>query len=139
MKSKKKLLNLFVFLHCQSLCLKAKKKSIRQNICSNSPVLNRRLLFWEDSSHPPVSSWDLPLWDGPGLNARHLWIFQVNHIFCKLVWKLWLVVTKLGAFVALATIFIMNSRSMPTKGLIVLALAKEAPGTSLRINTVCNF
>ena len=87
MKSKKKLLNLFVFLQCQSLCLKAKKKSIRQNICSNSPVLNRRLLFWEDSSHPPVSSWDLPLWDGPGLNARHLWIFQVNHIFCKLSMK----------------------------------------------------
>ena len=65
--------------------------------------------------------------------------FKSITFFANSVWKLWLVVTKLGAFFALATIFIMNSRSMPTKGLIVLALAKEALGTSLRINTVCNF
>ena len=30
-------------------------------------------------------------------------------------------------------------RSVSTKARIVLAQAKEVPGTSLRINTVCNF
>ena len=32
-------------------------------ICSNSLVLNGRLPFWESSSHPPVSFWNLPFWD----------------------------------------------------------------------------
>ena len=47
-------------------------------------VLNGRLLFWEGSSHPPVSSRNLPFWDYSGLNVRSLWIFQVDHIFYKL-------------------------------------------------------
>ena len=34
--------------------------------CSNSPVLNGRLLFSEGSSRPPVYSWNLRFWDDPG-------------------------------------------------------------------------
>ena len=37
-----------------------------------------------------------------------------------------------------ANIFTMRSRSMSTKALIVLALAKEVPGTSVKTNRVCN-
>ena len=139
MKSKKKLLNLFVFLHCQSLCLKAKK-----NPSDKTYVLT--LPFWTGGSCfertapillflPEISLFEMVLAWMPDIYE----FFKSITFFANSVWKLWLVVTKLGAFIALATIFIMNSRSMPTKGLIVLALAKEALGTSLRINTVCNF
>ena len=34
--------------------------------CSNSLVLNGRLLFSEGSSRPPVYSWNLRFWDDPG-------------------------------------------------------------------------
>ena len=33
------------------------------------------------SSLPFVYSWNLPLWDDPGLDVRYLWIFQVDHTF----------------------------------------------------------
>ena len=58
--------------------------SVPSFICSNSPVLNGRLPFWKDTSHPPGPSWNLPFWDDPGLNVRYLWIFQVDHTFYKL-------------------------------------------------------
>ena len=51
---------------------------------SNSPVLNGRLPFWEESSRPCGPSWNLPFWDDSGLNVRYLWIFQVDHTFYKL-------------------------------------------------------
>ena len=37
------------------------------------------------------------------------------------------------------TIFTMSNRSMSIKALIISVQAKEAPGTNLRITTVCNF
>ena len=76
---------------------------ICSNSRSNSSVLNMRLPFWEKSSRPPVSSWNLPFWDDSGLNVKPLWIFQVDHTFwhTRLSWKSWLLVTKLGAWVAL--------------------------------------
>ena len=54
-----------------------------QTICSNSPALNGRLPFWEESFHPPDLSWILPFWDNPDLNVRYLWNFQVDHTFYK--------------------------------------------------------
>ena len=53
-------------------------------ICSNSPILNGRLLFWGDSFCPFVSSWNLLFSDDPALNVTFLWILQFNHIFYKL-------------------------------------------------------
>ena len=50
-------------------------------ICSNSPILNGRLLFWEDGSRPSGPFWNLPFWDDPDLNVRYLWVFQVDHSF----------------------------------------------------------
>ena len=64
-------------------------------ICSNSPVLNRWLLFWEESSCPPVFSLNLLFWDDPGLNVRSLFILQVSLTFYKLTVKT-LAVSKLG-------------------------------------------
>ena len=65
------------------------QKNIKDKItCFNSPVLNGRLQFWEDSSPPPCLSWNLSFYDemidDPGWNVRYLWIFQVDHIFYKL-------------------------------------------------------
>ena len=42
------------------------------------------LVFWEDSSRPRVSHWNLPFWDDPGLLVWYLWIFQVYRTFYKL-------------------------------------------------------
>lgn len=58
----------------------------------------------------------------------------------SMTWKSWLLATKLGVCVLLLTaIFIAISRSVSTKARIALALAKEATGTSVRINKVCSF
>ena len=46
---------------------------------------------------------------------------------------------KLGDCVALGYHPITSSRSMSTKAQLALAQAKKAPGTSLRINIICNF
>ena len=108
-------------------------------ICSNSHVLNKRLLFWKDGSRPPISSWNLPFWDYRSLNARSLWIFQVDHNFINSMWKSWLLVTKLSVYAAPGYHLIMSSRSVSTKARIVLAQAKQAPGMSLKINTIWIF
>ena len=50
-----------------------------------------------------------------------------------------LVVTKLGECVALSCNIIMSSRFVSTKLGIVLAQAREVPGTSLKIKAICNF
>ena len=52
-------------------------------ICSNSPFLNGRLPFWQNSSCNPVSSWYLPFLGAPGLNVRFLKTLQVDHPFYK--------------------------------------------------------
>ena len=44
-----------------------------------APVLRRQL----QSSRPPVSSWNLRLWDDLSLNVRPLWTFQVDHTFYR--------------------------------------------------------
>ena len=64
-------------------------------ICSNPPVLNGRLPFWEVVSRPPVWSRNLPFW------AKHVQIFnflkkfqyvsQVTSSFCVLT--AWLLLT----------------------------------------------
>ena len=51
---------------------------------SNSPVLNWRLPFREESSGPCGPSWNLTFWDDSGLNVRYLWIVRVDHTFYKL-------------------------------------------------------
>ena len=61
--------------------------SLSENLfrtCSDSPVLNGRLPFWEDNPRLPVSSENLPSWDHP---VRYLWIFQGDHTFYKLYLK----------------------------------------------------
>ena len=55
-----------------------------ESMCSNNPTLNRGFLFWEDISHPSSPFWNLPIWDDPDLNVKHLWVFQIDHIFYKL-------------------------------------------------------
>ena len=55
--------------------------STQSCICSKSPVLNGRLLFWEDSFRTPVSSWSLLFCHYFGWNERSIWIFQIDHIF----------------------------------------------------------
>ena len=57
-------------------------------MCSNSPVLNGRLQFWECNSCPPISSRNLPFWDDPGLNVRSLRVFQVDPTFYRLAVKI---------------------------------------------------
>ena len=54
--------------------------------------------------------------------------FIIEHLWWLLLYKL-----------LSATIFIMSSRFLPKGAQMVLAQAKEAPGTSLRINRVCNY
>ena len=59
-------------------------------------------------------------------------------LFTNSMWKYWLLINKLGAGVALvhhppiclSTIFIISFRSVSTKALIALALAKKTAGTS---------
>ena len=46
-------------LYCEYLFVHLINK-LKIYLCSNSPVLNGRLLFWHDSSRPHVSSWNLP-------------------------------------------------------------------------------
>ena len=95
---------------------------------SNSPVLNGKLSLWEENSLPPVSSWNLSFRDDPSLNVRYLWIFHVIDTFYKLDVNILVIVTKLGSCVSLGDHL-----------LIAFALAKEAPGTSLRSNAACSF
>ena len=59
--------------------------------------------------------------------------FKSMTIFTNLIWKSWLLLTKLGACVTI------SSRSMSTKARNFLLHRKEIPETSLRIHTVCNF
>ena len=72
------------------------------------------------------------------MNVRYLLIFQVDHTFYKLNVKMLATSNEIRCVHALllATIFIITSRSVSIKALIVLALAKEPLGTSLGINTV---
>ena len=92
--------------------------------------MSGKLLFSESTSHPPVYYWNLPFCDYPGLNVRYFWIFKANHIFYKLDVKILVTSNE----IKLAPILIMSSRSVSNKALIVLALAKEPPGTGLGIN-----
>ena len=76
-------------------------------------------------------------WDDPGLNVRYIWIFLVDHTFYKLDVKILATSNNIRVHVLLlATIFNVICRSASTKTLIVLAIAKEMPGTSLKINTI---
>ena len=83
--------------------------------CSNSLVLNGRLPFWKDSSRPPVSSWNPPFWDYPGLNVRSLWIFQVNHNSCKFDVRILTAFDKIRCVVAIGYHLTISSRSVSTK------------------------
>ena len=65
--------------------------------------------------------------------------FKSLTLFTHSIWKSWLLVTKLGACVALRTISIMSCEFKSIKALIVSAQAKKLPGSSLIINAVCNF
>ena len=95
------------------------------------------LPFWEDTSSPPGLFWNLPFWDDSDLNVKYLWIFQVDHTFYKLDVK-FLAANKVRAFL-LSTILIFSFRFRSTIALIVLSLAKEESGTSLKINTICSL
>ena len=59
--------------------------------------------------------------------------FKSMAIVTNPMWKSWLLLTKLGAWV------IISSRYVSTKAPTFLLQGKEIPETSLRINTVCNF
>ena len=68
---------------------------LRKGLWFNSPGLNGMLPFWEDSSCPPVSSWNLLFWDDLGLIVWYWLIFQVDHTFYKLDVKILAFSTKL--------------------------------------------
>ena len=60
--------------------------------------------------------------------------FKSVTIFTNLMWKSWLLLTKLGVCITI------NSRSVSTKKAHTFLLqGKEIPEMSLRINTVCSF
>ena len=61
--------------------------------------------------------------------------FQVDHTFYKLDVKNLAASNQVRALL-LATIFIMSNRSVSTKGLIILALAKKAPKMNLKTNSL---
>ena len=96
------------------------------DICSNSPILNWMPLFSEATPVLPfipeffrfemILAWISDLDE----------VFKLITLFINSMWKSWLLVTKLGTALLLATIFIMSSRSVSTKALIVLAISKEA-------------
>ena len=109
-----------------------KRLTINIIVCSNSrfeqeaPVLRGR---------PPVSSWNLLFWDDPGLNVKHLWIFQVDHTFYKLHVKILATSNKITC---------VHCSWPPCLSWAVdlcqqKHLAKEVRRISLRINTVWNF
>lgn len=97
------------------------------------------LPFWMDSSRPPVSSWNLPFWNYPGLNLRSSWILQVDHNFYKLDIKILAASNKIRSVHCPTLLSHEQYRSVSTKVRIVLAQAKEAPGPSFRINAIRNF
>ena len=59
--------------------------------------------------------WIFLFWDDPGLNARSLWIFQVDYTFYKLNGNILIASNEIGCMLPLARIIIMSSRSMPNK------------------------
>ena len=111
--------------------------------CAYVPTLP----FWEDSSLPPVSHWNLPFWDDPGLLVRYLWIFQVYHTFYKLEVKI------LAAFNEIKSVHCSWSLSSPwaldpcQQRTYYFSIIERTPGKfslkidrkSLKIDTVCNF
>ena len=89
----------------------------------------------EGSSHPSVYFWNLPFWDDPGLNVRCLWIFLIGYTFYKLDVKI----------LATSNEITYVRSSWPPSSLwavdlcqqkLSLAQAKEALGTSMRINSL---
>ena len=124
----------FNFRNCQNIVNNNKCKWKHGDyICFNSLVLNWRLPFWNDSIRLLVSSWNLPFEDYPGLNVRSLWIFQVDQILKKNDLKILAARNEIKCVRCSRLPSYMSSRFVSIKARIVLAQAKEAPGTSLRI------
>ena len=57
-----------------------------------APIFREQLLSSRSFLKSPVLRWSC-------LECQYLWIFQVDDIFANLMWKSWLVVTKLGIYV----------------------------------------
>ena len=109
-------------------------------ICPNSLALNRKLPFWKDSSsHPPkvvfpeiFHSEIILTW----MSDIYEYLKSVT-LFTNSLWKSWLLITKLGVWVAL--IFFISFRFVSAKYVIVLAVAKQVSATNLKINWISNF
>ena len=72
------------------------------NICSNSPILNGRLKFWEGKCCHPISPWNLPFFEIILSWMSDIYqFFKLNTLFTNLLWKFWLLVTKVDVCVAL--------------------------------------
>ena len=79
----------------------------------------------------PVSSWNLPFREYPGINVRSLWIFQVDYDFCK---------PDVEILAANDKIKCVRCSSQPYyHKQYFFVTSKEVRETSLRINTVCIF
>ena len=79
-----------------------KNTASSHNICSNSPLLNGRLKFWEGKCCHPISSWNLPFFEIILSWMSDIYqFFKLNTLFTNLLWKFWLLVTKVDACVAL--------------------------------------
>ena len=122
-------------------------RSIYRNVASLNILhmfqlfrFEREAPFWKDTSRPPGPSWNLPLWDNPGLNFRYLWIFQVDTLFYKLDVK---ILAAKNEIRCVSSSYPPSSSSAldpcQQRRSIVLAFAKNVSGTSLKINTICNF
>ena len=98
--------------------------------------MNWRLPFWEDRSCAPGPSWNL-FWDDPGLNVRYLWIFQFDHIFYKLGVKIFATNNEIRcvrcSYPPSSSSALDPCQQKPS---LILALAKEGSGTSLKINAI---
>ena len=116
-------------------------------ICSNSPVLNGSLPFWEDSSRSPVSHWNLPFWDDPGLLVRCLWIFQVHNTFYTFDVKILVAINKIKSVRCSWSLSLPWAIDPCQQRTSYFSTIERTPGKfsleigrkSLKIDTVCNF
>ena len=128
-------------------CNENVEKNSRCCICSNSPVLNGRLPFWEDSSRRLVSYWNRSFWDEPGLLVRYLWIFQVHNTFYKFDVKILAPINKIKRVRCswlLSSPWAVDPCQQRT---YYFSIIERTPGKfslkidrkSLKLDTVCNF